>query len=83
MLTVLVILVEKLHLDTDITLKRKKNKYNITSGFIICWIVVLKINGAHFGAEKRGTRKLWCRNLYGLSFPYIQNTMTIKSFKFM
>ena len=57
---------------------KEKNKYNITSGFIICWIAILIINDAHFGVEKRGLHKLWRRSPYELSIPYIQNTMTIK-----
>ena len=62
---------------------KEKPKHNIASGSIIFWISILIINGAHFGSEKRSACKLWRRSPHGFYFPYIHNTMTIWSFKFM
>ena len=41
-------------------------KYDITVGFIICWIGILIINGVHFGATKKELRKLWDKPPYGV-----------------
>ena len=56
---------------------------NITVGFIICWIGILIINGSHFGATKKESRKLWAKPSYGISIPYMSNTMPINAFEFL
>ena len=37
----------------------KRVRYSITSGFIITWIGILILQGAHFGSDKRNSRKMW------------------------
>ncbi len=34
-------------------------QYQITAGYIITWIGILVLQGAHFGSEKRTARKMW------------------------
>ncbi len=57
-------------------------KYNITAGFIIAWIAILIIGGAHFG-DRRNIRCMWMAAPFGLSMPYVQNSMTRDAFEFM
>ena len=62
---------------------KQHKKFNITSGFVLCWIACLILQGAHFGADKRSAGKLWRDQPYGLSLPYLQNAMTRNSYVFM
>jgi len=62
---------------------KEKKKYNITAGFVICWVAALILQGAHFGADKRSAGKLWRAQPYGISIPYLQNTMTRDAYIFM
>jgi hypothetical protein len=62
---------------------KEHKKFNITSGFVLCWIACLILQGAHFGADKRSAGKLWRDQPYGLSLPYLQNAMTRNSYVFM
>jgi hypothetical protein len=50
-------------------------KWDVNPEFIICWIGILILQGAHFGLEKRTARKMWQGSPYGLSIPYVQNSM--------
>ena len=63
--------------------ENEKKKYEITPGFIMAWMSILIIMGAHFGSSKRDTRKLWKNSPYGLSIPYVQNAMPRNAFEFM
>lgn len=47
-------------------------KYTIGKGYILCFIAILILNGAHFGSTKREARKLWRKAPHGLSIPYLQ-----------
>ena len=47
------------------------------------WIVMLILQGAHFGADKRSAAKLWRAPPYGLPIPYLQNSMTRNPYVFM
>ncbi len=58
-------------------------KWCITSGFIICWVAILILQGAHFGSDKKTQRKMWRRPPYGISMPYVQNTMQRDTFEFL
>ena len=59
-----------------------KKKYDITPGFVLAFIAILIIQGAHFGESKRG-RKMWRRAPHGISIPYVSNTMTRDAYEFM
>ena len=54
---------------------KEKKKYTITTGFVLCWMGMLILQGAHFGADKRSAAKMWRGQPYGTSILYIQNTM--------
>jgi hypothetical protein len=61
----------------------KQVRYSITSGFIITWIGILILQGAHFGSDKRTSRKMWQKAPYGLSLPYVQNSMSRNAYEFL
>jgi hypothetical protein len=48
-------------------------KWDVNPGFIICWIGILILQGAHFGLEKRTAKKMWQWSPYGLSVPHVRN----------
>jgi hypothetical protein len=49
------------------------------------WIGILILCGAYFAGEDNnsGTYAIYCNPPYGVSVPFIQNTMLSKAFKFM
>jgi hypothetical protein len=61
----------------------KRVRYSITSGFIITWIGILILQGAHFGSHKRTSRKMWQKTPYGLSLPYVRNSMSRDAYEFL
>ena len=61
----------------------KNKQYIVTAGYVICWIAILILQGAHFGSNKRASSKMWRRGPYGVNIPYIQNTMTAQGYEFM
>ncbi len=61
----------------------KEKRFTISSGFIIVFIGILILNGAHFGSGSRSSRKLWQKSPYGLSIPYVWNAMTCNAYEFM
>jgi hypothetical protein len=56
---------------------REQDKWHITPGFIICWVAILILQCAHFGSDKKLLRNIWQRSPYGISMPYIQNTIVM------
>ena len=46
-------------------------------------VALLILQGAHFGTDKRSARKMWRGQPYGVSIPYIRNTMTRDAYIFM
>jgi hypothetical protein len=62
---------------------REQDKWPITPGFITCWVAILIIQGAHFDSDKKSTRKMWQCPPYGISIPYVQNTMPRDTFEFL
>ncbi|KAL3757005.1 hypothetical protein ACHAWU_003889 [Discostella pseudostelligera] len=58
-------------------------KFTITPGFIIAWIGILILNGAHSGAGQRTSRKYWRSPPHGLALPYVMNTMSRNAFEFL
>jgi hypothetical protein len=63
--------------------KNEEKKYGMTPGFVLAWLLILIINGAHFGSDKKSSRKRWRSSPHGLYMPYIQNSMTRNAFEFM
>ena len=59
-----------------------RTKYTITPYFIMAWVAIAIISGAHFG-DRRNHRKVWMNAPYGISIPYIQNAMPRDAFEFM
>jgi len=49
----------------------------------VCWIAILILQADHVGTNKRSARKMWRAQPYGISIPYIQNTMTHDAYIFM
>ncbi len=62
---------------------KEQVKWCIAPGFIICWVAILILQGAHFGSDKKLLRKMWQRPPYGISMPYVQNTMQRDAFEFL
>ena len=62
---------------------REQDKWRITPGFIICWVAILILQGAHFSSDKKLLRNMWQCSPYGISMPYIQNTMTHDAVEFL
>eukprot|EP00984_Skeletonema_dohrnii_P004810 scaffold1689_cov99-Skeletonema_dohrnii-CCMP3373.AAC.1 len=61
---------------------KEKVKYKWSASFAICWVAVLIIQGAHFGSQKRSSRKMWRAAPHGLSIPYIRNSMRRDAYEF-
>ena len=61
----------------------EKNKFTFCASYVLVWIAVLILMGAHYGSYKPPSRAFWARPPYGISHPYIQNALTGNSFEFM
>ncbi len=61
---------------------KEPSQYPITQNSVIAWIGILLISSAHF-TDNRNQRNIWMNAPYGVSIPYIQNTMTRRSFEFL
>ena len=61
----------------------KRVRYSITTGFTITWIEILILQGAHFGSDKRTSHKMWQKTPYGLSLPYVRNSMSRDAYEFL
>ena len=55
-------------------------QYKFTASFVLVFISILILMGAHYGSHKPALRRFWAKPPYGISHPYIQNAMTHKSF---
>ena len=62
---------------------RNQDQWCITPGFIKRWLAIIIILGAHFGSDKKTMWTMWQRPSYGISIPYVQNTMQWDAFEFM
>jgi hypothetical protein len=49
----------------------KEKRFTVSPGFVIVFIGILILNGAHFGLGSRSSHKLWQKSPYGLSIPYV------------
>ena len=61
----------------------KRVRYSITTGFTITWIEILILQGAHFGSDKRTSHIMWQKSPYGLSLPYVLNSMSRDAYEFL
>ena len=50
--------------------------YSITLGFIITWIGILILQGAHLGSDKRTARRMWQKT-------YVWNSMPCDAYEFL
>ena len=57
--------------------------YEITAGYVLAFLGILIVMGAHFGSDKKTTRKMWRSAPYGLPLSYVQNCMPRDAFEFM
>ena len=39
--------------------------YEITTGFVLAWIAIIVLQGAHYGTDKRAAKKMWRSAPYG------------------
>ncbi len=62
---------------------KEQVRYHISAVFIITWIGILVLQGAHFGSEKRTGQKMRQKAPYGLSLPYVRNSMTCDAYEFL
>jgi hypothetical protein len=61
----------------------KEKRFTISPGFVIVFIGILILNGAHFGSGSKSSCKLWQKSAYGLSIPNVWNSMTRDAYEFM
>jgi hypothetical protein len=58
--------------------------FDITDNFVLAWLGIVIYSGALFsGDNNRGINAIYSDAAYGISVPFIQNTMTRNAFKFM
>lgn len=62
---------------------RERKKYNITPGYMLVWFGLVMLQGAHFGADKRSSRKMWQKAPHGLAISYVRNSMSRDAYEFM
>ncbi len=63
--------------------RAKRMKFTVTSRFVLVFLGILMLQGAHFGSNKKSSRKLWQASPYGLSIPYVWNAMMQNAYEFM
>jgi hypothetical protein len=61
----------------------KEKRFTVSPVFVIVFIGILILNGAHFGSGSRSSRKLWQKIPYGLSIPHVWNAMTRNAYESM
>ncbi len=62
--------------------RAKRIKFTMAPGFVLVFLGILMLQGAHFGSNKRSSRKLWQASPYGLSIPYVRNALTQNAYEF-
>ncbi len=45
--------------------------------------VTVSLQDSYFGSDKRTSRKMWQKTPYGLSLPYVQNSMSRDAYEFL
>eukprot|EP00956_Cyclotella_meneghiniana_P022924 scaffold43919_cov42-Cyclotella_meneghiniana.AAC.1 len=61
----------------------EKYKFQITTGFVICWVAILILQGALFGTFKPPSRSMWMSRPYGIPIPCVQNCMSGAAYEFL
>jgi hypothetical protein len=56
--------------------KDNKHAYEVTTGFVLAWVALLILQGAHFRTQKRSSKKR-------IDLPYVRNSMTSMAYEFM
>jgi len=62
---------------------KEKEKFKITTGFILCWIGHLIFQGGMFGAHKPASTRLYRAAPHGINVPILRNVMKRDAFTFM
>ena len=62
---------------------KEKKKFKITTGFIICFIACIFLQGAQFCSNNPSTARLYRKGRYGISMPQLCSVMTRDAFTFM
>ena len=62
---------------------KEKKKYKITTGFVLCWVAHLILQGALFGERKPPLKTLYKKGAYGVNSPLLRNVMTRDACAFM
>ena len=63
--------------------EEEKQRFKITTGFVLCFMAHLLLQGAHFGSTKPGSERLYRKGRYGISVPQMRNMMTRDAYTFM
>jgi hypothetical protein len=63
---------------------KHQKKYQVTEHFVLAWLGALMSIGAFFnGDNNRGVDAIYSNASYGVSLPFIQNTMPQNAFIFL
>ena len=62
---------------------KEKEQFNITTGYILCFIAHIIPQGAHFEADNPPTVRLYRKGRYGINIPHLCNITTRDAFTFM
>ena len=62
---------------------KEKQKFVISTGFVLCWFASLILQGALFGKSKPRANDLYAKEGYGINVPIIRNAMVRDTYKFM
>ena len=62
---------------------KERVKFKITTCFVLAWIAIRIIQGAHFVSYKPPARDFWARPPYGISLPSTKNSMNLEAFQFI
>ena len=60
-----------------------RKQYIVTAAFIMSWIALFILPGAHVDTDKRSAAKLLRAPPYGMPIPYLQSSMTRGAYVFM
>jgi hypothetical protein len=54
--------------------KDNKHSNEVTTCFVLAWVALLILQGAHFGTQKRSSKKMWRKAPYEIDLPYVRNS---------
>ena len=61
----------------------EKRKYKIISGFVLCWIALLILQGTHVGSNNGNFCSIWRSPPCGFYLPYVRNAMLRNVYQLM